>query len=701
MSYPSSDLSCSNPPSSPIPGPSNLSRRPFHRPSPSSSNPQTPCDRNELENDPWIARLSSPPISSEPDPWIGSSKLRPSLSSSSTTRRIRSRTGSSGSSLCSSTRRRTYRQATLSECLNRLTSSSLSNCTSTGLAGSLEDDDDQEDEEELIDSSSMINSDLMSDPPHEDYHRQRPRLVPLVLADVHNRQSKRPRMDDGRDNLTNVLLLSSSSGLEPPIELSVTGDELSPQVGVRSHHRSSSSPRPPHRSTMIQTSHDLLDFETGPRRSNFTRATPAPRMMKRIESLSYHPAQTIQMWNPSFDNGFDFPFSLCFNHTAKAGDCGRPPAEGEIMAVASAMGTISLYHPHLVGASENMAPIASIEATRNGIFALSFSPSDLKLATGSGAQVSEIFDVETTELIGSLQGHLGTVKTLEFSPHNEQIIVTGSRDGSIKVWDLRTVGRHAGDDDASSYPAVITIRNAHDEKYAGRKRKKGVRIPSVSSVLWSRHTNHHLFSAGSANSVIKLWDIRKKTPFSSKTHPTPVDQSTDHSSYEFFEEEDQYSHQCHSIPYPQRPHGISSLTCSSDGARIYALGTDSTIRTHDGLYLSRPPESQLRSYQHPMFIGTSLYLKLALSPDDQYLACSSSTGDIFVWDTTNPCYPHLQAGPYDDEDPQTLGSNQPAVLSGHSKEVCGLEFWRQGLGSCSDDSMIKIWSYSDAYLATV
>jgi hypothetical protein len=27
-----------------------------------------------------------------------------------------------------------------------------------------------------------------------------------------------------------------------------------------------------------------------------------------------------------------------------------------------------------------------------------------------------------------------------------------------------------------------------------------------------------------------------------------------------------------------------------------------------------------------------------------------------------------------------------------------LDFWRQGLGSCSDDSSIRIWSYSDANL---
>lgn len=54
------------------------------------------------------------------------------------------------------------------------------------------------------------------------------------------------------------------------------------------------------------------------------------------------------------------------------------------------------------------------------------------------------------------------------------------------------------------YPPVITIRNAHDEKYTGRKRKKGVNLPSVSSVLWSRIADHQLFSAGSANGFVSI-----------------------------------------------------------------------------------------------------------------------------------------------------------------------------------------------------
>jgi denticleless len=91
-------------------------------------------------------------------------------------------------------------------------------------------------------------------------------------------------------------------------------------------------------------------------------------------------------------------------------------------------------------------PIATFQGVQNGIFALCFSPSDVMLATGSGAQVSEIFDVETGNVLGRLHDHTGTVKTVEFSSFNEQIIVTGSRDGSIKIWDLRITGTQISQD---------------------------------------------------------------------------------------------------------------------------------------------------------------------------------------------------------------------------------------------------------------
>ncbi|WAR63140.1 hypothetical protein PtB15_18B222 [Puccinia triticina] len=521
MSYLWSDLSHSNPPSSPIPGPSTASNGRRFKEECDIEDHRLDEDDNdqEAENSP-LGAYPTPPVS-EQEPFV--------LPRKSSRPRHRLRTGSNSARSFP----RTYRQATLSECLNRCASSPLG-----GPSAELED---------------ALDDQLEHQP------NQRPRLAPLLFHSD-ERLAKRLKVDvkTPLDQHTGVLLPAAE------IYQFIPSDFGWPEPSPSVDHL----PRP-NRSRIIQPSLDLMDFELAHKRPDVD-----PRKMKRMESLRSDPeTQTIKMWNPEYENGQEFPFSLCFNHAAKTGDSGRPPAPGELMAAASALGTISLYNPSLTGSIEDLMPIATFQGLQNGIFALSFSPSDLMLATGSGAQVSEIFDVETGNVLSRLQDHTGTVKTVEFSSFNENIVVTGSRDGSIKIWDLRITGAQTSDDGSRFHPPVITIRNAHDEKFTGRKRRKGVHLPSVSSVLWSRIADHQLFSAGSANGVVKLWDVRKKTPFASKAHPLPIDQSIEQSSHAFSEEE--YEHVL-GFDNPQRPHGISSLVASSDGARLYSLGTDST-----------------------------------------------------------------------------------------------------------------------------
>ncbi|KAI9630056.1 hypothetical protein KEM48_012340 [Puccinia striiformis f. sp. tritici PST-130] len=368
------------------------------------------------------------------------------------------------------------------------------------------------------------------------------------------------------------------------------------------------------------------------------------------------------MWNHEYQNGHEFPFSLVFNNAAKNRAPGRPPAPEEMMATASALGTISL-------------PITNNHVPRNpnGIFALAFSGSDKILGTGSGAKSLR----SSISKRGIVWVDYRTIKALS-KPSNSILITIISF----------LLGLETGVSNSGTFALLVLIllvmmdrfsisfssdyyQNAHDEKFIGKKRRKGVNLPSVSSVLWSRIRDHQLYSAGSSNGVVKLWDIRKKTPFSSKAHPLPLEETIDQTQTDFEESGENENP-------TQRPHGISSLVTSQDGARLYTLGTDSVIRTHDGLHLSRPPTHQLSSYKHPQMISTSLYLKLSISQDDRFLANSTSTGQIFIWDTS------------------ALSNSDPVILdNAHSKEICGLDFWNNGLGSCSDDSDIKIWSYSD------
>ncbi|POW07698.1 hypothetical protein PSTT_08076 [Puccinia striiformis] len=65
--------------------------------------------------------------------------------------------------------------------------------------------------------------------------------------------------------------------------------------------------------------------------------------------IDFESSSTIKMWNHEYQNGHEFPFSLVFNNAAKNRAPGRPPAPEEMMATASALGTISLYNPSYKG----------------------------------------------------------------------------------------------------------------------------------------------------------------------------------------------------------------------------------------------------------------------------------------------------------------------------------------------------------------
>lgn len=80
----------------------------------------------------------------------------------------------------------------------------------------------------------------------------------------------------------------------------------------------------------------------------------------------------------------------------------------------------------------------NILAHANAIFTLAFSPSDDLLVTGSGDFFAGVFTTHNHDCIGVLGGHSGSIRSVSFAPDHEKKVVTGSRDGSVAVWDVRT-----------------------------------------------------------------------------------------------------------------------------------------------------------------------------------------------------------------------------------------------------------------------
>jgi len=244
--------------------------------------------------------------------------------------------------------------------------------------------------------------------------------------------------------------------------------------------------------------------------------------------------------------------------------------------------------------------------------------------------------VLTRNTTHTLRGHTASVKHVEFQPGSgDNVVATCSRDGSVKIWDLRmdpsngpqtelqtssssdtlsSLGRSSSPPDqlpqnvapAIIYPdCVSALRNAHtprevpykktarnslgtprqstlDNKFAvDPPSRRGIEAPnrkgpaSITAMAFLDPAYSHLLITGSeANACVKIWDIRgKKNKI--RTHAVSVSTTLEPPAH-----------------LRTRPWGIVSMIVSPDRKRLYTLTRDSTIYAYctSHLILGKAPE---------------------------------------------------------------------------------------------------------------
>ncbi|CAL1288112.1 unnamed protein product [Larinioides sclopetarius] len=119
-----------------------------------------------------------------------------------------------------------------------------------------------------------------------------------------------------------------------------------------------------------------------------------------------------------------------------------------------------------------------------------------------------------------------------------------------------------------------------------------------------------------------------------------------------------------------RSQGCSSLVFDSLYKKLYCCGTSNLIYQFDFHSYS----SKVVTYSG--FKCNSFYVKLAISPDDQYLLCGSSDHRAYIWKTSLPGSPILE-------------------LPGHSAEVTSVAWSPVNptkLVTSGDDNKIFLWN---------
>ncbi|KAK4845605.1 hypothetical protein QYF36_007012 [Acer negundo] len=297
------------------------------------------------------------------------------------------------------------------------------------------------------------------------------------------------------------------------------------------------------------------------------------------------------------------------------------------------------------------ARISEWTAHQNAIFDICWIKEDNNILTASGDQTIKVWDAQEKKCIGVLMGHTGSVKSVCSHPTNSDLVVSGSRDGSFNIWDLRCNNSSKSRNSEVCIAPSAAVKGAHLSSQAKRiRRGKFIQAASMSitSVLYLKD-EVSIATAGAVNSVVKFWDTRNL-----KAHVTQA------------------------CPYPEsstvkerRLHGISSLSQDLNGVFLTASCMDNRIYLYNVLQLEKGPIQSFSGCQIESF-----YVKSAISPDADHILSGSSNGNAYLWQVNKP-------------------QVDPIMLKSHDGEVTAVDWCLSEAGkiaTASDDFTVRIWN---------
>jgi WD40 repeat protein len=242
-----------------------------------------------------------------------------------------------------------------------------------------------------------------------------------------------------------------------------------------------------------------------------------------------------------------------------------------------------------------------IEGHTDPVNSVAFSPNGQLIVSGSGDSTVRVWDVTTGIERHTMHGHEDLVWSVASSP-DSQFIVSGSSDHTVRVWDATT-------------GAAQHIMHGHKDW--------------VYSVAFS--PDSQLITSGSRDNTARVWDAT-----------TGVERHIIHS----------HNHQVYSVAF------------SPDGQSIVSGLDDMTVRVWD---------AATGSEQHVMLGHKRPVRSVAFSPDGQFIVSGSIDMTVCVWSATTGIQRH--------------------TMHGHEKFINSVAFSPNGqlIVSGSGDSTVRVW----------
>ncbi|KAI9176944.1 hypothetical protein LWI28_008988 [Acer negundo] len=166
------------------------------------------------------------------------------------------------------------------------------------------------------------------------------------------------------------------------------------------------------------------------------------------------------------------------------------------------------------------ARISEWTAHQNAIFDICWIKEDNNILTASGDQTIKVWDAQEKKCIGVLMGHTGSVKSVCSHPTNSDLVVSGSRDGSFNIWDLRCNNSSKSRNSEVCIAPSAAVKGAHLSSQAKRIRRGKAASMSITSVLYLKD-EVSIATAGAVNSVVKFWDTRNLKAHVTQACPYP------------------------------------------------------------------------------------------------------------------------------------------------------------------------------------
>ncbi|PHH77249.1 hypothetical protein CDD80_779 [Ophiocordyceps camponoti-rufipedis] len=263
-----------------------------------------------------------------------------------------------------------------------------------------------------------------------------------------------------------------------------------------------------------------------------------------------------------------------------------------------------------VRTSSLKAPVMELTGHSGEIFAAKFDPTGNLIASGGMDRSIMLWRTYgECDNYGLLNGHKGAILDLQWSRDSE-ILYTASADTHLASWDLSSgtrIRRYVGHEEVINAMDVSPrgeelLVSGSDDSFMGiwdpRTKKAAHYIQTdfpITAVAMSQ-TGNEIFSGGIDNDI-RVYDLRKKAVVYSMLGHTDT---------------------------------IMSLRVSSDNQSLVSYAMDSTVRTWDVRPFA-PTERQIRTFDGASMGIEENLMGVGWSPDGKRIAAGSADGTVVVW----------------------------------------------------------------------